>query len=55
MILKILILMVFLTNTASNYKFTVPSGKAGTYSLTAKIWVSANGAAQLQNYFVEIR
>ena len=43
------------TNTASNYKFTVPSGKAGTYSLTAKIWVSANGAAQLQNYFVEIR
>ena len=43
------------TNTSSNYKFTVPSGKAGTYSLTAKIWVSANGAAQLQNYFVEIR
>ena len=43
------------TNTASNYKFTVPSGKAGTYSLTAKIFVNANGASQLQNYFVEIR
>ena len=41
-------------NTSSNYKFTVPSGKAGKYVFYAAAIFDAAGAAQLQNARIAI-
>tara|TARA_R100001440_G_scaffold75137_1_gene101625 strand:+ start:694 stop:1284 length:591 start_codon:yes stop_codon:yes gene_type:complete len=41
------------TNTASNYKFTVPSGKAGKYFIGASVYI-ANAANKVVNAWMGI-
>ena len=42
------------TNTASNYKFTVPTGKAGLYNIKVRIMIDAVAESQLANYQLAI-
>jgi hypothetical protein len=42
------------TNTAGNYKFTVPSGQAGTYFLFCSGATYGGGDDTMKNYFVHL-